>query len=127
MKLNMHKLALLTAFLLLAGCSKTPEGVIEGFYGALSRGEITESKEYISAQLIKQLGDAKLSAVLTKEAQHITECGGIKSVEVKLQGEGEIRNGTTVVTYTDETACKQKTEKSSLVKEDGSWKITANK
>lgn len=112
---------------LLSGCSKSPESTIESFYRALSKGEITEAKGYLSAKLVNQLGDNKLTSVLTREANKISQCGGIKSVDVKLKGEGEIRSGTTVITFGDEAACKQEAGKASLVKEDGNWKISPSK
>lgn len=119
-------LILLVSALALAGCGKAPETVIESFYGALSKGEITEAKGYVSSQIAAKVGDPKLTSVLTSQAQKISECGGIKNVEVSLKGEGEIRSGTTTVTF-DAAACKQKIEKASLVKENGNWKITASK
>lgn len=124
---SIHIIAVLAVPLLLAGCGKSPEGVTEGFYRALSKGEVTEAKGYLSSQLAAKAGDAKLNSVLTGEAQRIAKCGGVKDVVVSLQGEGEIRSGTAIVTYVDETACKQKTEKTNLIKEDGRWKITAAK
>lgn len=110
---------------LLAGCGKSPESTIESFYFALSKGEITEAKSYVSAQLVGMLGEQKLSAALSQEAETIRNCGGIKSVEVKLEGEGEVRTGTTSVTYAGE--CRPKKEKTKLIKEDGKWKITGHK
>lgn len=112
---------------LLSGCSKSPESTVESFYRALGKGEVTEAKGYLSSQLAAKVGDAKVNSALTVEAQRITKCGGVKDVAVALQGEGEIRTGTAVVTYADDAACKQKTEKTSLVKEDGRWKITVAK
>ena len=112
---------------ILSGCSKSPESTVESFYRALSKGEITEAKGYLSTKLANQLGDNKLTSALTQEANKISQCGGIKSVDVKLKGEGEIRNGTTVITFGDEAACEQNTGKASLVKEDGNWKISPSK
>lgn len=119
-----HALIMASA-LVLAGCAKSPESTIESFYHALDRGEINEAKTYISAQLASMAGEQKLTASLVAESERIRKCGGIKHVEVKLEGEGEIRSGMTNISYGG--ACPQKTEKSKLIKEDGKWKLTADK
>jgi hypothetical protein len=107
------------------GCGKSPESTVESFYYAVSKGEITEAKGYISAILVGMLGEAKLSAALSSETESIRACGGIKSIDVKLQGEGDVRTGQATITYAGN--CAAKTEKTKLVKEDGKWKISANK
>ncbi|HUW25437.1 MAG TPA: DUF4878 domain-containing protein [Gallionella sp.] len=109
----------------LTGCGKSPESTVENFYKAVAKGEITEAQSYVSAQLVGMLGQPKLSTVLSAQTEQIRACGGIKNVTVKLQGEGEVRTGTSTVTYSEN--CPPKTEKTKLVKEDGEWKITANK
>lgn len=115
----------LASVTLLTGCGKSPESTVESFYRSLASGEITEAKNYVSAQLVGMLGDAKLSAALSAESEKIRACGGIKNVEVKLQGEGEVRSGSAIVTYGGE--CPPRNEKTKLIKEDGKWKITASK
>jgi len=110
---------------LLSSCAKTPESTVENFYEAIASGEITEAKSYLSAQIAGMLGDAKLSAVLSGESEKIQKCGGIKSIEVDMQGEGELRSGTATVTFNGD--CRAKVEKTKLIKEDGIWKITASK
>ncbi len=115
----------LVAAATLLGCARSPESTVESFYWAVGKGEITEAKSYVSAQLIGMLGDPKLSAALSSETERIRSCGGIKSVEVKLQGEGEVRTGMATVAYAGR--CPTKTETVKLIKEDGKWKITASK
>lgn len=110
---------------LLAGCGQSPESTVENFYSSLASGEISEAKGHVSAQLIGMLGEGKLSAALSAETEKIRACGGIKNIEVKLQGEGEVRSGSTTVTFGGE--CPPRTEKTKLIKEDGKWKISANK
>ena len=110
---------------LLTACGKSPESIPERFYSALDKSELTEAKSHLSKGIVTLMGDAKLQSVLSKEADKIKSCGGIKSVSCKLQGEGDIRRGTTTVTFGG--ACPQDTEKVKLVKEDGAWKITADK
>lgn len=110
---------------LLAACGTSPESTIEDFYRALEKGELTKAKGYVSKEILAMLGDAKLQVTLAKEAQKIKACGGIKTITNKLEGQGEIQSGTTVVTFGGN--CPQRSEKAKLVKEDGKWKITAAK
>jgi hypothetical protein len=124
MKFNSWTLLFLSA-LLLAGCGKSPESTVESFYRAVGKGEITEAQGYISAQLVGMVGSGKIASALAKESEKIGACGGIKSVDVKLKGEGEIRSGTATITYAGK--CQPNTEKTKLVKEDGKWKISAEK
>ncbi len=108
----------------LVGCGKSPESTVESFYRAVGKGEITEAQGYVSAQLIGMMGQGKMSAALSNETENIRKCGGINSVDVKLQGEGDLRSGTATFTY---VKCQPNTEKVKLIKEDGKWKITASK
>jgi hypothetical protein len=118
-------LVVLALSAILSGCGKSPESTAESFYWAVGKGEITEAKSYVSAQIVGMAGDPKLSAVLAGETEKIRSCGGIKSVDVKLHGEGEVRAGTATVVYSG--SCPTKTEKLKMVKEDGKWKLTADK
>jgi PBP1b-binding outer membrane lipoprotein LpoB len=108
----------------LVGCGKSPESTVESFYKAVAKGEITEAQGYVSAQLVGMMGQGKISAALSQQTESIRKCGGIKSVDVKLQGEGDVRSGSATVNYAN---CKANTEKVELIKEDGKWKITASK
>jgi hypothetical protein len=44
---------------------------------------------------------------------------------VDLQGEGDVRTGVATVTYSG--PCPTKTERLKVIKEDGTWKIVANR
>lgn len=129
MKNNIVVIALsLLLSLTLTACSKSPESVVESFYKAVAKGEITEAKGYLSKQILAMGGDAKIAAALSQQSEAIAACGGIKNIEVKLTGEGELRTGTTAINYKNEDAkCQQKPEKTKLMKEDGAWKITLAK
>lgn len=111
--------------LILVGCAKSPESTVESFYRALEKGEITEAKGYLSGSLTAMAGEQKLSAGLAAESERMRKCGGIKSIEVSLEGEGEIRSGKATLTFAGD--CQAKTEKTKVVLEDGKWKITAGK
>jgi hypothetical protein len=109
----------------LSGCGNSPESTVKDFYINIEKGEISEAKKALSPQLSAFLGDRKLSASLAGETERIGKCGGIKSIRSEFDTKGEVAVGTTTVEYKGE--CTAKSEKTKLVKENGSWKITANK
>lgn len=109
----------------LSGCGNSPESTVKNFYTNIEKGEISEAKKALSPQLSAFLGDRKLSASLAGETERIGKCGGIKSIRSEFDTKGEVAAGTTTVEYKGE--CTAKAEKTKLVKENGSWKITANK
>lgn len=115
----------LLCLLLLTGCGRSPESTVEKFYRALEDGELTEATGYISKQLTGTFGERKVSAGLSSATEEIAECGGIRKIEVDLTGKGELRSGTTTVTYRGD--CEPETERVKLIKEDGEWKLTDNK
>lgn len=124
----MYKHALhvsIATMLLLTGCAKSPESTVESFYKAVGKGEITEAQTYISSQVIGMLGPQKLSASLAIASEEVGRCGGIKSIDVQLEGQGEVRSGTAAVTYEGE--CPPKNENVKLTKEDGKWKLGSTK
>jgi hypothetical protein len=109
----------------LAGCARGPESTAEKFYKAVAAGEITEAQSYLSAEILGTLGPDKTAAILTKEHKQVIACGGIKSIDVSLKGEGEVRFGSATVSYRGE--CPEKNESIELVREEGKWKIGMNK
>ncbi|WP_020652358.1 DUF4878 domain-containing protein [Massilia niastensis] len=109
----------------LSGCGTSPNSTVKDFYANLEKGEITEAKKSLSPQLYNFLGEQKLTAALAEETDRIGKCGGIKSITPELETRGETAVGKTTVEYKGD--CKTKVEKTKLVKEDGSWKITGNK
>lgn len=116
---------LMATALTLTGCAKSPESTVESFYKAVDKGEITEAQTYLSSQVTAMLGTQKLAATLAQESERAGKCGGIKSVDVKLEGQGEVRSGTAIVTYAGQ--CPPKNESVKLLKEDGKWKIGISK
>ena len=117
--------SLFAAITLLAGCARPPEATVESFHKAVAKGEITEAQTYVSSQVTGMLGPEMLSAALAEESERITKCGGIKSIDVKLEGQGEVRSGTATITYGGE--CPPLNGPVKLIKEDGKWKIGAGK
>lgn len=126
---SLHLAALTLGALILAGCAKAPDSAVEHFYRSIEKGEITEAKGFLSKQILGMLGDGKATAALASETEKIKTCGGIDSVKVNLTGEGETRSGTATITYkkSDLPKCKTLNQKTVLIKEDGNWKLSANK
>ena len=107
--------------LMLSGCGKSPESTAKSFYMALGKGEITEAQSYFSSDITGNLGANKLSLALEMKAQQIKSCGGLKSVDVKLDGKGEVRSGTAKLIYSGN--CAPDSHEIRLQKEDGNWKM----
>ncbi len=64
----------------------------------------------------------KLRMVLEVQADHIQKCGGIKNVDLELQGEGDVRHGQAEITFKGD--CPPQKEKVSMVRENGEWKLS---
>lgn len=124
-QLNIRLLIASCAISFLSACSQTPESTIENFYSAIESGEITEAKGYLSSQILGLAGEKKMVAALTQQHEKILACDGIKSIEIDMKGEGELRSGKTTITFNG--TCRPKVEKTKMIEEDGVWKITASK
>lgn len=66
---NWKSLTILVLLTLLSGCTKSPESSVKKFYYSVEKGEITEAKEYISAQMIGMMGESKLSVATQEQEQ----------------------------------------------------------
>lgn len=115
----------LAGLVVLVGCGRSAESSVEHFYTSLSEGKISDAKELVSKQLLGMAGEGKIQSALASEAQKIQSRGGIKSMQVHLEGKGEIRTGTVTITYNK--VAEPKIEKVKVVKEDGQWKLAAEK
>ena len=110
--------------LLLAGCGSSPESSVENYFRALEKGDMATAKNFFSQQVKNQLGDGKLTSVVTMQMALVQECGGIKELSVKLSGEGDIRTGTQIVSFKKAGAtCRTETNNIKLIKEKDGWKF----
>ena len=119
------KLSLLSLTLLLSACVSGPENTLTDFYAAVEKGNIQEARSLISSRLLMQLGPAKTEAMLMKENKTLNACGGTSSVTTEFTGEGEVRFGKVTVKFKGD--CKVRQHDVNLIKEEGKWKITAQK
>ena len=109
--------------ILLAGCGAKPEAVVENYFRALEKGEITTAKTYFAQSTKDQVGDSKLTAIVTDQVKAVKRCGGVKSVSVTLTGEGELRTGSQEVVFNKPEVCPTNKDKISVVKEKDGWKL----
>ncbi len=106
----------------LAGCGNAPKTAYAGFYRALEKGEMDHAADYFSSSVHGVFGRAKLRMVLEVQADHIQKCGGIKNIDLELQGEGDVRHGQAEITFKGD--CPPQKEKVSMVRENGEWKLS---
>lgn len=108
-----------------AGCGNSPESAIKDFYTNLEAGEISAASKALSPQIVSMLGEQKLHATLATETERINACGGIAAITSELVTKGEISNGRTTVDF--KGTCRSRTEQVKLIKDNGSWTISASK
>lgn len=119
-------LRLMPVLLLTVACfASGPEATVKRFYGAVEDGEIEKATEMLSSRILGLLGPDKLRTALSKQAIEIKKKGGIKSIDVIEMNEvGEIAEGKIKITYGDGS---EQTEDVKLIKEEGKWKLNAEK
>jgi Domain of unknown function (DUF4878) len=110
---------------LLSACAGAPESAVSGFYNAVEKNDIKEAKTFLSAAIISAIPDSKLDAGLASACQEIHRCGGIKSIESKLDGDGNTRKGMSTLVYNGN--CPQKIDAVKVIKERGKWKLAPDK
>lgn len=108
----------------LAACAKSPRDVYVETYRALEQGKLDEAAGHFSEAAHAFLGSAKLRMVLAAQAEKIQECGGIRDLNVDLQGEGDVRTGKSTITFKGD--CAPVEENVRLVRENDQWKIGLN-
>lgn len=117
--------AAVSLLLLLAGCSRGPEGVVKGFYRSLDKGDIETAAGHLSSQIVAVFGKEKLGAALGEFAARMEQCGGLEAVEVALSGEGDTRHGNSKVSFKGD--CIDQDNTVVVVKEEGDWKLGLGK
>jgi hypothetical protein len=119
-------LRLMPVLLLTVACfASGPEATVKHFYGAVEDGEIEKATEMLSSRILGLLGPDKLRTALSKQAIEIKKKGGIKSIDILEMNEvGEIAEGKIKITYGDGS---EQTEDVKLIKEEGKWKLNAEK
>lgn len=119
-------LLLLPSLLLAVAClASGPEATVKRFYNAIEDGEIDKATEMLSSRIVGMLGKDKLHKALSEQALDIKKKGGIKSLKIEEMNEvGEIAEGKVTITFGNGST---ETEDVKLIKEDGKWKLDADK
>lgn len=119
-------LSLLPCLLLAVAClASGPEATVKRFYSAIEDGEVDKAADLLSSRIVSLLGEDKLRKALSEQALEIQKKGGIKSVNIDEMNEvGEIAEGKVTITFGDGST---KTDTVKLLKEDGKWKLDADK
>ena len=116
-----HWLAVAALAALLSACSSSkPEATVEDFFTSVASGEHDKAFRMLDPRMMAMLPEAKVRAGLASMRADVQKCGGFKSIEPKLTGDGNSRQGTVVLTYSSGT-CKPVTRKVEMSKIDGKW------
>lgn len=117
---------LIPLLLLTVACfASGPESTVKRFYGAIEDGKIDDASELLSSRILGMLGPDKLRQALSKQALEVKKKGGIKSIDILEMNEvGEVAEGKVKITYGDGS---ESTEDVKLIKEEGKWKLDADK
>ena len=123
----MRKLLLLLPclFLAIACFASGPEATVKRFYNAMEDGEIDTAVDLLSGRIVNLLGKDKMRKALSEQALEIKRKGGIDSVKIDdMEEVGEVAEGKVTITFGDGST---KTEDVKLIKEEGKWKLDADK
>ena len=114
-------LGMLAMALCLIGCSKGPDKVAVAFFEAMADGDFDKAAEY-AAKDTKPMIKMMASVPGAKEnMKKETEGAKFKAVNTKIDGD------KATVTIETKKDGKTDTDDFNLVKEDGAWKVKAEK
>jgi hypothetical protein len=110
-----------------AGCgflNMGPEATVKKFYKAVEKGEIDDAIDLLSNKM-KTVGKDKLRAGLAELTRDMKSKGGVKNLEiVKMNVTGDVADGQIKIEFGDGSS---KTDTVKLIKEEGKWKLDADK
>ncbi len=102
-----------------------PVRVVKAFYRHVEKLEIQKALELVSMRLRNQLGDGKLRAALEKQGRELREKGGVDKIEiVREETTGDVAFVYGVVVYGNG---EREDDKTKLVRENGEWRLDADK
>jgi hypothetical protein len=113
--------------LVTAGCgflNMGPEATVKKFYKAVENGDIDDAIDLLSNKM-KTVGKDKLRAGLAELTRDMKSKGGVKNLEiVKMNVTGDVADGQIKIEFGDGSS---KTDTVKLIKEEGKWKLDADK
>lgn len=116
--------ALILSFAACNAFNSGPAATVQKFYRLVEKGDITEATTLVSATVTAQFGE-KIKAGLAAQTREIQTKQGIKSMAVRSETVvGETAEVVVDITFGDSTT---KTDKEKLIRENGQWRITADK
>lgn len=117
-------LTVFTALSLSACFGGGPADTVEDFYRHVEQGELDDAAELMSKSVVSQVGIDKLKQGLQQATRQVDAKGGIREIEVVEEKViGEIAEVTVKITYGNGD---EVTEKSSLIEEDGRWRLQSS-
>jgi hypothetical protein len=115
------------SLVVISGCGafdRGPAATVERFYRLVERGDISEAMTLLSGSLTAMMGD-KMRIGLAEQSRGIQAKRGIRSFNVIEENvQGQTARVVMEVIYGDGS---RQREAAALVKEDGAWRITADK
>jgi hypothetical protein len=112
---------LLPGVLALAGCG-SPEGRVQAFFEQVESDMFTAAMiDLHDATMEKRLPRFQVAEALREEHEHISRCGGIQQVDVRLSGVEAHRNAQ--VTLNFRGMCSPQASSVDVLKDGWGWKI----
>ena len=123
---NQSFVALFLGILLLTSCgSPGPAITVKKFFGYLQAGRAEKALTLVSTTFIDTYGTSKVMQILQGGVQDIKSKGGIRSLKISSETiDGDSAAVVTLATYGNG---EESSDTSSLVKENGSWKLAPTK
>jgi uncharacterized membrane protein YvbJ len=126
MNVKRASLAMALCFVMI-GCglfNTGPEATVKKFYKAVENGDLDDAMELLSNK-VKSLGKDKVRAGLAEVTREMKSKGGVKNVEVvKMDVTGDTADGQVKIEFGDKSS---KTDAVKLIKEEGKWRLDADK
>lgn len=111
-----------SAALLMAACSPSPESVVRDLYRHIDNGDADKVAELIDPEVRILLG-GKLDAGIAYAINVYDNCGGMDSLDLKLIMDGDSRKGYEANIKFRDSECENKKETVLVVKIDGKWYV----
>jgi len=105
---------------LIAACSGGAPSRAEAFHQAIDRGQVSEAIAMIDPAAVQQVGEVNIRAALAKDAEFDKAAGGLKTISVKGEEQGELASYEVTLVFGNG---KVRNEKTKLVKIQGKWYV----
>ncbi len=111
--------------LLLVACGQqSPEDVIRDFNKAIEKGDKEKVMNLLHPATLAMLSERKVGAMVDLQREHMKGCGGIKAMDIQLEGDDKFKRGKLTTTFAGN--CPAKTETTGATKFDDKWRVGGN-